>query len=220
MKHFSTFLLLGLLACRAEDRPLVVFAASSLREVLADISERFEKQGGRKVYLQCDASSTLARQIHEGASADVFVSTAPEWLDAVHPQDRFDWLGNRLVLVAREPIDPAHVDVMALANEQVPAGAYAKAALHKLGLQPRRVIYGANVRDVLSKVSNGAAQAGAVYATDAAVDPQVRIVYEFPPDSYPRIVISVGRLTPQGRAFFDTLRRPWALEAARRRGFQ
>ncbi len=82
-----------------------------------------------------------------------------------------------------------------------------------------RTIYGANVRDVLAKVSEGGAKAGIVYATDAAIDPGVRIVYTFPPESHPKIVYAVGLLTPAGKAFFDALREPWAKEIAIRQGF-
>jgi molybdate transport system substrate-binding protein len=201
----------------------VVFAASSLREVLTDIAAEWTRQGGVAPRLQFEASSTLARQIGEGARADVFVSAAPEWVDEVGLLDRHDWLGNQLVLVVRAEAPDANLRqlaTLALATEQVPAGTYARAALAHLGVAlPARTISGANVRDVLAKVSQGGAEAGIVYATDAAVDPDVRISFRFPPGSHPPIVYTIALLREEGRAFFDALQAPWAVEIARRHGF-
>ncbi len=228
----TPWLLLAALAvggCDARDaspppaRELVVFAAASLREVMTEIAAEWTRRGGRPVRLQFDASSTLARQIREGARADAFVSAAPEWMSEVRPIQRHEWLGNRLVLVV--PRDAPDADLralesLALAAEQVPAGTYARAALAHLGVPlPARTIYGSSVRDVLAKVSRGGAAAGIVYATDAAVDPEVRIAFTFPAASHPRILYSAGLLTPEGEGFFDALQEPWALDIAHRRGF-
>ena len=205
-------------------RAVRVFAASSLREVCGDVAAAWLEHGGRACRVQFEASSTLARQIQEGAEADVFVSAAPEWLDPLSPSARFDWLSNRLVCAVRKEVADfrlAGVDSLALASEQVPAGKYAKAALAHLGIAlPARVVYGANVRDVLSKVSQGGAAAGIVYATDVPIDPDLEIAFEFPADSHPPIVYSVGVLTEDGKAFADALRTDWARAAARRRGFR
>jgi molybdate transport system substrate-binding protein len=204
--------------------PVTIFAASSLKEAVGEIAEAWTQQSGQPTRLQFDASSTLARQIKEGAPADVFITAAPEWLDQVKTLDRYDWLSNRLVLVAGKDsgsVDLKQLESLSLGNEQVPAGKYAKAALEKLGVPvPERTIYGANVRDVLTKVSQGGCQAGIVYATDAAVDPGVRAVYTFPADSHPKILYSVGRLTPSGEAFARVLREPASLEIAKKRGFE
>jgi molybdate transport system substrate-binding protein len=203
--------------------PLVVFAAASLKEAVTDLANEWSRRTGRPVALSFDATSTLARQIKAGAPADIFLAAAPEWLDEIKPLARVDWLSNRLVCVV--PNDVASFDMntahsLALANEQVPAGKYARAALAHLGVAlPPRVIYGASVRDVLSKVIAGGAEAGFVYATDAAVEPAVRIAFTFPTDSHPRIVYAAGLLTAEGAALFKTLREPWALAIAHRYGF-
>ena len=221
-------LCLLLTACgsdKASSSPpaVTVFAASSLKELVTGLAGEWQKKTRREVRLQFEASSTLARQIEEGAPADVFVTAAPEWLDELELVERFDWLSNRLVCVVRAEVaefDLAKADSLALANEQVPAGKYARAALQHLGIEPpERVIYGSNVRDVLSKVSQGGAVAGIVYATDAAIDPAVRIAYTFPPESHPRILYAVGVVTQNGRAFAATLREPAALQAATGMGF-
>ncbi|HMS01652.1 MAG TPA: molybdate ABC transporter substrate-binding protein [Gemmatimonadaceae bacterium] len=225
-----TFVLLTLAvltACRPRDEAeaptLTVVAASSLREPLTDIAAEWTRRGGPMPRLQFEASSTLARQIREGLPADVFVSAAPEWVDRLQPITRHDWLGNRLVLVVRADAPDAdlrNLASLALAGEQVPAGAYARTALAHLGITPPdRVLIGANVRDVLAKVSQGGADAGIVYATDAAVDPGVRIGDTLPAESHPRIVYTAALLQEQGRDFFDALQTPWAADIARRHGF-
>ena len=203
--------------------PVVIFAASSLKEVVTEIAADWSKKSGVPTRTQFEASSTLARQIREGAPADIFVTAAPEWLDKLNIRERYDWLSNRLVCVV--PKDAKDFDLktlksLALGNEQVPAGKYARAALAHLGIAiPERTIYGANVRDVLSKVSQGGAEAGIVYATDAAVDPAVRIAYLFPPESHPKILYSSGLLTPTGKSLFEALRGTWGTEVAVRHGF-
>jgi molybdate transport system substrate-binding protein len=225
--NFKALFILALAACDSGPKPppdaVTVFAATSLKEAVTDVAGAWSKKAGRPVKLQFESSSTLARQIKEGAPADLFLTAAPEWLDAIKVLDRFDWLSNRLVVVVRKEtpeVDLRKLDSLALANEQAPAGKYAKAALAHQGVRlPDRTIYGSTVRDVLSKVSQGGAQAGIVYATDAGIDPDVRVAFTFPPESHPKILYSAGLLAPAGKALFDALREPWAIEAARRHGF-
>lgn len=229
MRYVLSFtLLLG--ACdRPKELPatapatVTIFAASSLKEVVTGIAAEWSKKSGRPSRTQFEASSTLARQIKEGSPCDVFITAAPEWLDQLKLLDRFDWLSNQLVIVVPKDtknFDLKALDSLALANEQVPAGKYARVALAHAGVKvPERTIYGSNVRDVLSKVSQGGAKAGIVYATDAAIDPGVRIAYTFPPESHPQILYSAGLLTRSGKALFDALRESWAKEIATRQGF-
>jgi len=203
--------------------PIKVFAAASLREAVTEIAREWTKRTGQEVKLQFDATSALALQIKEGAPAAVFIAAAPEWLDRVKATEKRDWLSNRLVVVVRKEVgafDLKSARSLALANEQVPAGKYAKAALAHMGLKPpERTIYGSNVRDVLSKVSQGGAEAGIVYATDAGLDRELRIAYTFPEECHPKILYSTGLLKPAGRAFFDVLKESWAQEIARKHGF-
>jgi molybdate transport system substrate-binding protein len=107
-----------------------------------------------------------------------------------------------------------------MADEQVPSGKYARQALAKEGVAiPGRTIFGHNVRDVLSKVSEGGARVGIVYSTDARLDPKVRVAYTFPSDRHERILYSVGLLTPEGRALYEALKEAWVIEAAKNLGF-
>ena len=218
-------LLLLLLGCDRTPAPatISVFAAASLKEAATSISTEWTKKTGQQVRLQFEASSTLARQIREGAPADLFITAAPEWLDQVQTTERSDWLSNTLVVVVRKDtktFELARAQSLALANEQVPAGKYAKAALAHLKVKPpERTIYGSNVRDVLSKVSQGGAEAGIVYATDAAIDPEVKVAFTFPPESHPKILYSAGVLTPAAKKLYDALREPWAMELTAKYGF-
>ena len=204
--------------------PVSVLAAASLKELVTDVANEWSKRTGGTHRLQFDSTSTLARQIGEGAPADVFLTAAPEWLDKVKTIERADWLSNRLVLVVPKDapdVELAALQGLALANEQVPAGKYARAALTHLGIElPERLVMGESVRDVLSKVSEGGAPAGIVYATDAAIDPKVRVASTFPAESHPKILHSIGLLTPAGKSFATALRESWALEIARKYGFE
>lgn len=212
-------------APRGGDRapPVTVCAASSLRDLVEEVAAAWTGRTGTPVRLRVEATSILARQIREGAPADLFLAAAPEWLDGAAPLARRDWLGNRLVAVRREGSGPdalRDAGSLALANEQVPAGAYARAALQGAGIPlPGRVILCTNVRDVLSKVMHGAADAGVVYATDAAIEPAVEVLFRFPEGSHPTIVYAAGLLSERGRALFDALGEPWVREIAARRGF-
>lgn len=203
--------------------PITVFAASSLKEAATEIAAEWTRRTKRAVRFQFEASSTLGRQIGEGAPADLFLSAAPEWVDRIKPLERSDWLSNRLVLVVLKSApnaDLRKLESLAMANDQVPAGKYARAALAHQGVAlPERTMFGANVRDVLSKVSQGGAQAGIVYATDAGIDPEVRICFIFPKESHPKILYTAGLITDAGRDFFRALREPWAMEIAQRHGF-
>lgn len=232
MRWVSFLALASLVACDSGSssppssesaRPVTVYAAASLREVVTEIAATWTRKTGREHRLQFESTSTLARQINEGAPADVFITAAPEWLDKVKPKEQYDWLSNRLVCVVpkdQADFDLKKIDSLALADEQVPAGKYGRQALAKSGVPiPSRTIYGHNVRDVLSKVSSGGAKAGIVYATDAALDPQVRVAYTFPADTHDRILYSVGLLDEEGRSFFNSLKEPWTVESAKRYGF-
>lgn len=207
---------------------VTVTAASSLREAVEEIAAEWKRRGGGDATLRFEATSTLARQIAEGAPADVFLAADPAWLDRVMTLERRDWLSNRLVCVVPSgdgspagAFDLAKCRSLALAPEEVPVGRYARAAMRGIGVEPpARVIYGANVRDVLLKVAEQGAEAGIVYATDAAVEPRVRVATTFPGSSHPGIVYAAGVLTEAGRPFAAALREPWAWEIAERRGFR
>ncbi len=215
------------LACgggKPAQETVTVCAAASLREIATEIGDAWARSAGAKVEYRFESSDTLARQIREGAPADLFLSADPKWVAEVKPIDSFPWIGNRLVCVRLEGStidDLAKAQSLALGSEGTPIGRYSIAALKALGITPpARTIYGSNVRDVLSKVAEGAAEAGIVYATDVAVDPRVETAFELPAAAQPKIVYPVALLTERGRRLYDAFRAPAALEMAKRRGFR
>src|SRR4051812_22376382 len=210
-------LLAATLICPATAQEVVtVFAAASLRNALEEAAQSFSTTSSTPVRFSFAASSALARQIEQGAPADLFASADREWMDylsernLIQPATRVDLLGNRLVIIApaESPIRDLALTADALRQaagqgriamgevSAVPAGRYAKAALDKLGLwrelQPR-IAQTENVRAALVLVSSGEAPLGIVYETDAKADPnkadpKVRVVAVFRPDSHPPIV--------------------------------
>ncbi|WP_265500803.1 molybdate ABC transporter substrate-binding protein [Paracoccus beibuensis] len=225
---------------------VTVFAAASMKTALDRIAADFESRTGHDVTLVFAGSNLLARQISEGAPADVFLSASPQWMDVVEaeglvvPGTRADLLGNDLVLVSGNP-DRQTVEVgpgldlrqllgdgrlaMALVDS-VPAGQYGKAALTSLGLWDSvadRVAQADNVRAALALVATDEAPLGIVYATDAAADPGVTVVGRFPSASHPPITYPVALLTgaadPADRAFLDALSDPAAQQVFRDQGF-
>jgi len=195
---------------------LTVFAAASLKNALDDVDAAFAKATGVKVTASYAASSTLAKQIEQGAPADVFASADLDWMDYAHEKKlindatRINLLGNRLVLIAPKDSRLADVtigpgfDLAALAGDgrivtgdvrAVPVGRYAKAALEKLGAWVKadpKMAMTENVRAALALVARGEAPLGIVYETDAKVEPGVKIVAHFPEGSHPEIVYPVA----------------------------
>ena len=202
-------------AVRAETRPILVFAAASLKNALDAISEGWKRDTEKSVTVSYAASSTLAKQIENGAPADLFISADPDWMDylqhrkLIKPESRSDLLGNSLVLIApansavKLTIAPGFPLAAALGDGRlamadpaaVPAGLYGKAALEKLGVWSSlasRIAAAENVRAALLLVARGEAPLGIVYRTDAAIEPGVRIVDTFPPDTHPPIVYPIA----------------------------
>ncbi len=239
---FSLFAFCGAPQLAAAQDTLIVFAAASMKNALDDANAAFTKATGIKVVASYAASSALAKQIESGAPADVFASADLQWMDFVaqknliKPDSRVNLLGNRLVLIApldskldkvtiAKPFDIAKLagdGRIAVANvKAVPAGLYAKAALESLGGWPAaepKLAMAENVRATLAFVARGETPIGIVYATDAKVEPKVKIVGVFPDGSHPPIVYPVAATanakadagkylaflrTPEAKAIFE-----------------
>lgn len=232
-------------AAKAAD--VVVFAAASLKNVLDDINGDIQKATGKHAEISYAASSTLAKQIENAAPADVFISADLKWMDYLDDKKlivdstRINLLGNALVLIAPKNSTAAVTIAsnfplasllgadgkLAMADPAaVPAGIYGKAALTKLGVWDSvsgRVAAAENVRAALALVSRGEAPFGIVYKTDAAVDPNVKVVATFPADSVPPIIYPMALTTssknPDAKAFAVYLRGPEARVAFEKGGF-
>ncbi|RPH39675.1 MAG: molybdate ABC transporter substrate-binding protein [Burkholderiales bacterium] len=215
----------------------VVFAAASLKEALDAASLVWSRQSGLKPSISYAASSALARQIDQGAPADVFVSADEIWPGWLRERGRLrdgrvvPLLTNRLVLIAPAS-SPAPVlrlvpgvplaaalgaDGRLAVGEiaAVPAGRYARVALEALGAWSSvsgRLAETENVRVALTLVARGEAPLGIVYATDARAEPRVRVVDTFPEGSHPPIVYPVAIVadarSPHAQGFVDFLRSP------------
>jgi len=211
--------------------PVTVFAAASLTDSLKAVAAAYKAKTGLDVTLSFGASSTLARQIEQGARADLFLSADSDWMKYLQKKSlianasRKDLLGNRLVLVAgpgakSAPKIAPHFDLagalgdrrLALADPaSVPAGKYAKEALTALGVWDRiaaKVVPAENVRVALEYVARGEAPYGIVYETDAKAAPQVRTVGTFPDRTHAPIVYPAAltrTASPGAKAFMDFL---------------
>jgi molybdate transport system substrate-binding protein len=195
---------------------ITVFAAASLKNAIDDTNSAFTKATGIKATVSYAASSALAKQIEQGAPADIFISADLQWMDyagerkLVKPDTRFNLLGNKLVLIAPADSKIANVtigqgfDIAKLAGSgriavadvnAVPAGRYAKAALEKLGAwaaaEPK-LAQAENVRATLAFVARDETPIGIVYETDAKVEPRVKVIGAFPDNSYPPVTYPVA----------------------------
>lgn len=229
-----------------EARSVVVFAAASLKTALDDVAASWKGETGRTAAISYAASSALARQIEQGAPADIFISADLAWMDylaengLIKSETRAELLGNAIVLVA--PKDSAAettiapgFDLQGLIGDgrlamadtaAVPAGRYGKAALETLGVWDDvkdSVAEAENVRAALLLVSRGEAPLGIVYRTDAAADASIRIVGTFPEDSHPPVVypaaVTASATHPDATAFLDYLKTNAARALFERHGF-
>ena len=241
---FLALLTAVLLASSLIAAEVNVFAAASLTDALNQIAGAYQTQSGDKLIFNFAASSLLARQIQEGAPADVFFSADETKMDALEKKDlllqgtRKSRLSNTLVIVVAadnnlkigSPEDLAKPPVkhLALADPKaVPAGIYSKEFLEKRKLWAAvegKVIPTENVRAALAAVESGNVEAGMVYKTDAAISKKVRVAYEIPAGagpaiSYPVAVLREARNISAARKFVEYLNSSEATQVFQRYGF-
>ncbi|MDF0578141.1 molybdate ABC transporter substrate-binding protein [Bradyrhizobium yuanmingense] len=247
---FTAFVILAGTAvapAAAEDKTITVFAAASMKNALDEIDAAYTARTGVKFSVSYAASSVLAKQIEQGAPADVFVSADTDWMDyaiakkTINEPSRVNLLGNSIVLIAPKDsrIDSVTIapgfDLAKLAGDgriatgdvkSVPAGKYAKAALEKLGAwqaaEPKFAM-AESVRAALTLVARGEAVLGIVYSTDAKVEPGVKIVGTFPPDSHPAIIYPVAATStakPEANDYLAFLRSAAAKAILEKYGFK
>jgi len=201
------FLLSALWLSSVSAVELKVFAAASLTDAMRKVGAMYEKAGGDKVVFNFGASSTLARQIEEGAPADLFVSADEIQADKLDKaglllhDTRVSLLSNLLVivvpkeskLVIQSPGDLLGDAVKRISMGEprtVPIGVYAKAYLVSKGLWARlesKVVPTENVRSALAAVETWNVEAGFVYRTDALISRKVRIAYTVPAGDGPKV---------------------------------
>lgn len=232
-------------ALAADD--VVVFAAASLKTALDEANTAWQEESGQHATISYAASSALAKQIEEGAPADIFISADLDWMKYLsdkkltRPETEVKLLGNQIVLIT--PKDSASPETaiapsfdlagligdgrLAMADvKAVPAGKYGKAALEKLGVWGAvegKVAQAENVRAALKLVALGEAAVGIVYATDAKAEPGVKVIGTFPDDSHAPIVyplaITASSTSPNAEAFARYLQSATAAAIFRKLGF-
>lgn len=250
LRPFVTFTAAALLCCNmasAAER-INVQAAASLTDVMNTLIDRYEQQHDVDLVPVYASSSTLARQISQGAPADVYLSANEKWMDWLEEQEeplqaRRDLLNNRLALItadgsgiedftpdAEHPLNQYLKDDDRIAvgdPDHVPAGIYARQAFERLGqwqaLKPR-LARASDVRGALALVERGETPLGVVYATDAMAGEHVRQLGLFPADSHDPITYPAALVgkdpSPQARAFLQWLRSDEAASTFRQYGFE
>lgn len=244
MKRIALLFCITLWPALAFAANVRVSAAASLTDVLQEIAPAYEKRSGDRILFNFGSSSMLARQIDEGAPADLFLSADELKMDQLQQRglvvkkSRRSILSNTLVIIVpgdsrlkiTSPMDLADDGIrnVAVAEPQsVPAGIYAKQYLRKLRVWDRithKVIPLDNVRAALAAVASGNAETGIVYKTDALSSRAVRIAYEVPrsegPEiSYPAAVVAESKQQAAAQRFLDYLQSPPAQQLFRKYGF-
>ncbi len=226
------------LPCYSDSRAVItVFAAASTTNAAQEAGRLFEKMEKVDIRFSFASSSTLARQIHQGAPAQVYISANTKWMNylvknqLIQPKTLTDLLGNRIALITpltcktKFPLEPG-TDLSGILGQEklamgdpdhVPAGIYGKQALAFLGMWEavaRKTARTKDVRAALALVERGEAPLGLVYATDAAISKKVKVAVLFPEHSHPPIVYPAalvkGLATPEAEAFLKFLKGPEA----------
>ncbi len=227
----------------ADDAPTLVLVAASAQEAIAEAAKEFHEDHPGEIKLSPGPSQALAKQVLEGAPADLFLSASEEWAKAVDKRGLaakiVPLLGNELVLIVPKGNPAAvtgpddlllpRVRHLALAGEKVPAGEYARQALTHLKLyeklvDAKKIVRGHDVRATLLLVERGEAEAGIVYATDARIAKDVEVVARFAADAhdpivYPLVLTLEGAKRPHSQAFFDYLQTEAAGKIFAKHGF-
>ena len=243
IRHIVSLVVVAFLTTAIRAADLAVFAAASLTDAMKELASAYESKSGNKLLFNFAGSNALARQIVEGAPADVFFSADEIQMDnlakagLIDSSTRVDLLSNTLVIVVPEEapaeltpaalIEPA-IKRLALADpKSVPAGVYAREYLTKLGLWNAvapKVVPTENVRAALAAVESGNVEAGIVYKTDAKISKAVRIAYEVsaaegPKISYPVAVVKGTRHADAAKSFLQYLKSEPALAVFKKYGF-
>ena len=234
----------ALVACDGEE-DLLVFAATSLRDPLTEISERYERESGVNVNLSFGGSQSLAQQIASGAPADVFISAGigpvhfleQRGLASIPDSRSLRLLSNELVVVTRDEsggIDSLKsltsdaIERIALADPALaPAGAYTEEALRSAGVWDRlrdKILLGKDVRAAMTYVEIGNADAGIVYRTDALSSDSLEVAHSVDPALhstiiYPAVAVNGSSNTGDASEYIEYLSSEEAISIFRRFGF-
>lgn len=223
---------------------LTVLAAASMTDAMQEIGEAYqETHENIEITYQFDSSGTLKTQIEEGAPADIFISAATKQMDElvqgelVAKDSVFPWLENKVVLIVPKDSEDGpdsfedaakeEVPMIAIGNEDVPVGQYTQTIYQNLGLWENiqaKANLASNVRQVLDWVATGNAPCGVVYATDAQIEENVKVVCEAPKGScdpviYPAGLVSASKEKEEAAEFLEYLKTEEVSEILEAYGF-
>lgn len=230
----------------SDKTEVMVLAAASLTDALNELKPAFEKEHNNvSVTYSFGSSGKLAQQIEQGAPADVFLSASKKDMDklqdknGVSKDSRADFAKNELVLIVPknsqlavksfEDINPGQLKNLAVGEpESVPAGRYTKETFEKLGMWQKlqdQLVLGKDVRQVLTYVESGNADAGIVYASDAKTSEKVKVLATAKPEwhkpiVYPGAVVASTKHSKEAQAFLDYLKSEKGQEVLKKYGFQ
>jgi molybdate transport system substrate-binding protein len=244
MGGMALFISLFIAQVRAQADEILVAAAASLTDVLKEIATSYQAKSKHTVKFNFGPSSSLARQIDEGAPVDIFFSADLPQMDSLdkkgrlEPETRKNLLSNQLVIIVpadsklalSSPKDllKAEVKKIALAEpSSVPVGVYSSKYLTDEGFWDQvkgKIVPVQDVRATLASVESGNVEAGFVYKTDAAISKKVKIVYSVPIDkglkiTYPVAVVKESKRKAAARDFMNYIGTPAATEAFKKYGF-
>lgn len=231
---------------RASKTELVISSAASLTDAMNEMKQLYEQQNPHiSLTFHFGSSGKLAKQIEQGAPSDVFLSASMKDMDAlegknlIHTESRQDFARNQLVLItnASRPIEVSSFEQIPVDNlqhvavgepETVPAGRYTKEALESIGLWERlqgKLVFGSDVRQVLTYVESGNAELGVVYASDAAMTTQVKVLAKAKPEwhqpiVYPAAVLSETTKIEEAQAFLNFVMGQTGKEILKKYGFE
>ncbi len=218
---------------------ITVFAAASLTNAMQDIATTYKDA---EIVFSFASSSVLAKQIEQGAPADIFMSADQKWMNYLIEHkvatDKQNLLKNGLVLIAPKQSKLEKVEINANTDWQailpkgerlavgdpdhVPAGLYAKVSLTNLGVFDKllpQMAPASNVRDALMLVERNEAALGIVYSTDAKVSDKVKIIGSFPAETFTPIEYPITLLKPEAKEFYQYLSSETAKKIFQKYGF-
>lgn len=237
---FGVLVAVVVLLPKQDRQRVTVFAAASLSDVMREVETQFEDAyPGTDLVVSTAATSVLARQIEQGAPADLFLAASPAWTDYLAERDLLryparSFVGNHLVIIGRADADvmagPAELlqfDRIALADEGVPAGEYGREALRRAGIwdaTASRIVPTRDAQAAVAAVRTGAALVAIVYRSDAVGVSEVRVVYDWPPALQPQITYTIAiprsvRHPNRSLEFVEFIRASERLDLWRRYGF-
>lgn len=244
--HWCAVLCLVLFSGASNAGDIKVYAAASLTDALNELAGVYEKQqASSRIKTSYTSSSTLAKQIENGAPADLFLSADSEWANYLQARNlldnasRVDLLYNQLVFIVPSAAELPDIHFSAESDfaasfsgklctgdtSHVPVGKYAKQALSYYGwwqaIEPR-LVGAPDVRSALAFVERGECGLGIVYKTDALMSDKVKIVASFPSQSHPPVVYPgslTAKASAEAKGFWQFLQSPEAASVFERYGF-